>query len=233
MKTKEEITVIISPRSSWGQESSSYAFAVRDGAFRAVESYEVGDLLIAGTNRKSMLGRVIAIEARPDGNQAVKIISLAGSRGRVVAGHNIYEFDMVPPHFIAGHEEGETLNGAYRSIVDGGDVAVVLPEDAYVLSTEYGERTWADYQSARRRAEIWNRVQSVREAISCLRNLLIEERENPAIFERVFRDDGSGKADWFMSAAGERHFVIAHDDDCPLLSAIEHQLYEAEASDTD
>lgn len=232
MKTKEEITVLISPRASWGPESTSFSFAVRGGAFCAVETYEVGDILVAGTGRKSMLGRVEAVETRPDGRQAVRISSLGISRGEAVAGHNLfrktYELDLVPPHLLVDHDEGETLDGAFRSVVSGGDISVEIPDEARVVSTEYGKTTWREYRAERRRAEALERVREVAEAIRCLRNVLLEEREDPAFFERVY--DKRGRAAWVMHISGERYHVVDHDDECPLLAAIEHQLYEASAT---
>nr|PZN46753.1 MAG: hypothetical protein DIU61_20085 [Bacteroidota bacterium] len=224
MKTKSSVTVHIAPLETWGQESSSYTFAVRPtGEFRAVSTYEPGDILVAGTNAKSILGLVTEVSTLPDGTQEVRIEAVTPSRPIDSLGTYLYQ--IIPDKFRTGWEFAEffpTVNGAYQSILANSDVSVIIPDDAKVSSSQYRTMSWREYRATRQRAAVEARADEIREAILRLRNIV---RDCPHMLERVYPIDGD-TATWKFGGVS----LIDHDEDDPFLSALEDLLYRPKAA---
>ena len=236
MKTIHPITVIVQPRYAWGPESRSYTYAIRAGAFRSVSSYQVGDILVAGSNAKRVLGKVYSVTGGE--HEEVVITPLLDNEEVDDIGTSAKE--LIPERFITGlitlREEYRpaypkgygfaprrwfaTLDGAYQSVLANSDVAVRLqgPERVYT-SLQEEPLTWEAYHAMRRRQAEEARADEIREAILCLRNIV---RDCPHMLERVYPVD-SDKAIWKFGGIP----LIDHDEEDPFLSALEDILYSA------
>lgn len=236
MKTIHPIVVTIQPRYTWGPESSSYTYAVRDGAFRSVSSYRVGDILVAGSEFKSILGKVHSVRELDGEVEEIIVTPVRDYEPVDDIGTRLQ--DLIPEKFLTEivdlreeyrptYPEGygfaplrwrATLDGAYQSILSPSDVAVKLQGSEMVFSSLSKEPlTWEEYHTMRKRAAEVERADEVREAILILRNVV---RDCPHLLERVYPID-SDKATWKFGGIP----ILDHDEDDPLLSALEDILY--------
>ena len=240
MKTIHPITVIVSPRYSWGPESSSYTYAVRAGAFRSVSSYQAGDILVAGSNAKRILGKVHSVRELEGEVEEIVVTPVRdyepvddiGTRVRDIVPERFLTETIVPREdyrpaypegygFAPPHHWHVTVDGAYHSVLAPSDVAVKLQGPEMVYSSLQDEPiTWAEYHEMRVRRAKEERADEVREAILRLRNVV---RDCPHMLERVYPPvDGDGdKATWKFDGIP----LLDHDEDDPVLSALEDILY--------
>lgn len=237
MKTIHPITVIVQPRYTWGPESTSCTFAVRNGAFRSVSSYIVGDILVAGSNAKRILGKVHSVRELDGEVEEIIITPVRADKKVDYVGTRVT--DLIPERYltetIAPQEEYRpaypdgygfapphhwfaTLDGAYHSVLANSDVAVKLQGPELVhTSMQQDPLSWEEYHEMRVRQANEERADKVREAIIRLRNVV---RDCPHMLERVYPVSGN-KATWKFGGIP----IIDHDEDDPVLSALEDALY--------